>query len=26
LLTWIRDNVPPETLDTSELDKLWTIF
>ena len=22
LLTWIRDNVPPETLDTSELDKL----
>lgn len=22
LLTWIRDNVPPESLDTSELDKL----
>jgi hypothetical protein len=22
LLTWIRDNVPPDTLDTSELDRL----
>jgi hypothetical protein len=22
LLTWIKDNVPPDTLDTSELDKL----
>ena len=22
LLTWIRDNVPPDSLDTSELDKL----
>jgi hypothetical protein len=23
LLTWIKDNVPPGAVDTSELDKLW---
>jgi hypothetical protein len=23
LLTWIKDNVPPGSVDTSELDKLW---
>jgi hypothetical protein len=23
LLTWIRNNVPPGAVDTSELDKLW---
>jgi hypothetical protein len=26
LLTWIKDNVPSETLDTSELDNLWKIL